>query len=64
MTKPNLSTLTGCRDHLTRQGLTVKAYQSKHGRRYLVTNFRGGRCFDGTRQELIEDLAAGWLRYA
>jgi hypothetical protein len=60
----NTNTLTDCRELLTRQGLTVTAYQSQDGRRYRVTNFRGGRCFDGTLQQLREELAAGWLRFA
>lgn len=58
------SNLKECRQWLTDQGLTVTGYQSETGRVYQVTNFRGGRCFYGTRQQLIDDLNAGWLRYA
>ena len=58
------SNLKECRQWLTDQGLTVTGYQSETGRVYLVTNFRGGCCFYGTRQQLIDDLNAGWLRYA
>ena len=64
MNTPNLSTLAACRQHLTSQGYRVTGYQSDNGRRYLVTNFRGGRCFDGTSQQLKAELVAGWLRYA
>ena len=56
--------LKECRQWLTDQGLTVTGYQSDTGRVYRVTNFRGGQCFYGTRQQLIDDLNAGWLRYA
>lgn len=58
------TTLKGCRHWLTSQGLKLHAYQTSDGRRYRVTNYRGGLCFEGTRRELIDELATGWLRYA
>lgn len=57
------TTVKAAREWLTSQGLKLHAYQDRTGRRYVVSNFRGGRCFDGTRQQLLADLAAGWYRY-
>lgn len=63
MNTTTFSTLAACRAELTRQGYVLHAFQTGDGRRYYVSNFRGGRCFEGTLQQLKDELTAGWLRY-
>lgn len=63
MANPKFSTLKSCREWLDSQGFQLHGIQTPNGRRYSVLNFRGGRCFEGSRQELIDELTAGWFRY-
>ena len=58
------TTLKQCKQWLTAEGLELSAHNTPKGRFYLVTNFRGGRCFLGTKAQLIDTMNTGWLRYA
>jgi hypothetical protein len=51
-----MRTIRECRDWLQSQGYTVNGFQTGNGREYLVTNFRGGQCFRGSGQQLIQQV--------
>jgi len=63
MTTTTPRTLKACRQWFHAQGLQLQGFNTPSGRRYVVSNFRGGRCFEGSRQQLIRELDAGWFRY-
>jgi hypothetical protein len=47
-----ITTVRSAKAAATERGFHVLAFNGG-GRRYLVTNFRGGRCFQGNRSEFI-----------
>ena len=51
-----MRTIKECRQWLTQQGYRVQEFQTAEGREYLVTNFRGGQCFRGSGQELLQQI--------
>ena len=58
-----MQTIQQCRQWLTQQGYTVQGFQTSNGREYLVTSFRGGQCFRGSGQQLIQQVKK-WPRPA
>jgi len=58
-----MRTIRECREWLQFQGYTVHGFQTGNGREYLVTNFRGGQCFRGSGQQLIQQVKT-WPRPA
>lgn len=55
-------TVDQIRAFLTDKGFLL-AQRRDNGARYMITNFRGGKCFEGTTAELKAHMNDPWVFY-
>jgi len=61
-TTKQFRTVEQIRTFLTEKGFLL-AQRRNDGSRWMITNFRGGKCFDGTLSELKAHMNDPWVFY-